>query len=62
MLAFAEAAPLSRSEIARRTGLDRSTITKLATGERGSRPSHDTVQRIAKLCDGLHPPVTIVNK
>lgn len=57
MLAFAEAVPLKRAEIARRTGLSRASITRLATGERGKALPHDTVVRVAALYDSLLPTV-----
>lgn len=49
MLSVVEAAPMTRAEIARRTGLARSTVTMLANGERGRRPSYDTVKAIETL-------------
>jgi transcriptional regulator with XRE-family HTH domain len=53
MLSTCEAAPMSRAEIARQTGLDRSAITRLATGERGTRPSYETVTAVRALYDAV---------
>lgn len=41
-----EAAALTRSEIARRSGLSPATITRIANGERGRAPSFQTVEAI----------------
>ena len=57
MLSTVEAAPMSRAAIARATGLSRATITRLANGERGRAPSHETVTRIADLVAHLLPTV-----
>lgn len=58
LISAAESADLSRVEIARRAGLSRSAITKLANGERGHRPSAQTFLALQRVVDEL----TIVNK
>lgn len=46
LIGACEAIPLSRSEIARRSGLSPATITRIANGERGRAPSFQTVEAI----------------
>jgi len=59
MLSVVQSAPMTRAAIARETGLSRAAITRIANGERGRVPTHDTVCRIA----ALHARVlTTVNK
>lgn len=53
MLSFVEAAPMTRAEIARQTGLSRAYVTMLATGERGQHASYSTVQAIKAVHDGI---------
>lgn len=58
LISAAESADLSRVEIARRSGLSPASITRLANGERGVRPSADTVFKLQGVVAGL----TIVKK
>lgn len=51
MLSVVESAPMTRAEIARRTGLSRTHVTRLATGERGARAGYDTVEAVRRLYD-----------
>lgn len=51
MLAVVEAAPMTRSEIARRTGLSPAYVTMLASGERGKRASYEVVTAIKSVHD-----------
>ena len=44
---------LSRAEIARRAGLSRQTVTMIANGERGSRPSAATFLGLKAVVDSL---------
>lgn len=53
MIRTLEARGFTRTEIARRTGLARSTVTMLATGERGQRPSFATVEALRGVAAGL---------
>jgi len=46
LISAAESADLSRVEIARRSGLSPASITRLANGERGARPSAATVYKL----------------
>lgn len=46
LISAAESADLSRVEIARRAGLSPTSITRLANGERGIRPSAATVFKL----------------
>jgi transcriptional regulator with XRE-family HTH domain len=49
MIGACEALPMTRAEIARATGVARSTITRLANGERGTRTTHQTVDALRAL-------------
>jgi len=49
LIASLEAVPLRRSQIARETGLSRTTITLLATGERGRCPEYRTVAALQRV-------------
>lgn len=61
LISTAEAAHLTRAEIARRAGLSRSAVTMLATGERGARPSLGTYLALKSVVDALPPTFPIVN-
>lgn len=58
LISAAESADLSRVEIARRSGLSPASITRLANGERGIRPSASTVFALQGMVENL----TIVKK
>lgn len=58
LISVAESAHLTRAEIARRSGLSRASITRLANGERGTSPSVRTFVALQRVVDEL----TIVNK
>jgi transcriptional regulator with XRE-family HTH domain len=64
LISTAEAADLSRSEIARRAGLSRQAVTMIASGERGSRPTASTWLALKSVVDALHvaPVFPTVNK
>jgi transcriptional regulator with XRE-family HTH domain len=53
LISTAEAADLSRSEIARRAGLSRQAVTMIANGERGARPSAATFLGLKAVVDSL---------
>jgi len=63
LISAAEAADLSRAEIARRAGLSPSMVTMIANGERGTRPSAATFLALKAVADSVVPATfTTVNK
>lgn len=53
LISQAESANLSRVEIARRSGLSPATITRIANGERGARPTAQTYLALLHVAHGL---------
>ena len=51
LIASLEAVPLRRSQIARESGLSRTAVTLLATGERGRCPEYRTVAALQRLAE-----------
>lgn len=53
LISEAESANLSRVEIARRSGLSPASITRLANGERGARPTAQTFLALQRVVADL---------
>lgn len=63
LISTAEAASLTRSEIARRAGLSRQTVSAIALGDRGTRPSAKTFLALQRVVDSIVPALSpIVDK